>query len=104
MPSRRILRCESRFRAAPWSADGFDAVYSVHQRRTRNRLQRRRKSSPSTVEARLATLKPDLRQEVEWRIAHARQCRAGSHKRLRDGFRWAGGWIDGRYIGSFGED
>ena len=48
-------------------------------------------------------LKPDLRQEVEWRMAHARQCRAGSHKRLRDGFRWPGGWVDHRYFGPFVE-
>lgn len=36
-------------------------------------------------------------------MAHARQCRAGSHKRLRDGFRWTGGWVDHRYFGPFVE-
>ena len=104
MPPRRIPRRESLFRAAPWSADGFDAGYSLYQARARARLQqRRRKPRPPAAEARLAALKPDLRQEVERRMAHARQCRAGSHERLRDEFRWTGGWVDSRYFGPFVE-
>jgi hypothetical protein len=105
MPSRRIPRRESPCRAGPWSADGFDMGYGLYQARARARLQQRRRKprSPAT-EARLAALKPDLRQEVERRRAHARQCRAGSHERLRDGFRWIGGWIDDRYFGPFGEN
>ena len=76
----------------------------VHQARARARLQqRRRKPRSPAAEARLAALKPALRQEVEWRRAHARQCRAGSHERLRDGFLVDGGWVDERYFGSFVE-
>ena len=104
MPSRRITRRERLFRATPWSADSFDADYGFYQARARTRLQqRRRKPRSAAAEARLAALKPALRQEVEWRTAHARQCRAGSHERLRDGFQWPGGWVDDRYFGSFVE-
>ena len=104
MPSRRTTRRESLFRATPWTADSFDTDYGFYQARARARLQqRRRKPRSPAAEARLAALKPALRQEVEWRRAHARQCRAGSHERLRDGFQWPGGWVDDRYFGSFVE-
>ena len=104
MPSRRIPRRKSPCRATAWSADSFDTVYGVHQQRARARLQQRRRKPRSPIaEARLAILKPDLRQEIEWRMAHARQCRAGSHERLRDRYRWTGGWVDHRYFGPFGE-
>ena len=104
MPSRRIPRRESLLRTAAWSADGFDAGYSLYQQRARARLQqRRRKPHLPATEARLVALQPALRQEVERRMAQARQCRAGSHARLRDGFQWMGGWVDRHYFGPFVE-
>ena len=101
--SHRIKRALRTVSVEPkWSAEDFDAEYYAHQQRARQRLQkRRRRPGSAAAQARFAALSPFLRETIERYVARARACRIGSRDRLRDGFRWPGGYVNGQPIAPF---
>lgn len=103
MKSHRPKR-SAYLRSIIWSAEGFDADYYAHQQHARERLQKRRRRpwSPA-AQKRFAALSPGLREMIEWDRGHYRRCRAGIHRRLRDGYRWPGGDANGQPLAPFME-
>ncbi len=91
-------------RSILWSAESFDADYYAHQQHARERLQKRRcrPRSPAAQE-RFAALSPGLREMIERDMALSRHYRAVIHRRLRDGYRWPGGNVNGQPTAPFSE-
>jgi hypothetical protein len=82
-----------------WSITTFNARYARHQQRTRDRLQQRRLNATkraTQAQARLTALAPDLRDGIKAAMAQARARRAANRERLLHGFRWPGGYVNGK--------